>query len=169
MNSKELLRNPVFWVTEDEAVEPGGHPIRRTIVRHPGSAVVLPVDDKGRILLARQFRLPANDFLWEIPAGRIDPGETPLQAAKRELKEETGLTAKRWTKLFRLYMTPGFVDEQMHIYAAQELKQGKTNFIGDERIESKWFPSMEIKRMIRDGEIIDGKTVAAWLHYRYNR
>ena len=167
--TKEIYRCPIFWVTEETAVEPGGHEIHRTIVRHPGSAVVIPVDEKGRVLLAKQYRLPASDFIWEAPAGRIDPGETPLQAAKRELKEETGLTAKTWTKLLAYYPSPGFLDEKMHVFLARDLKQGKTNFIGDERIESKWFTTREMSAMIRDGEMIDGKTIAGWLQYRYNR
>jgi len=166
IESKELLRTPIFWVTMDKAIDPDGFEIDRAIVQHDGSAVVLPIDEKGRVLLARQYRLPAKDYLWEIPAGRMDEGETPLQAAKRELKEETGLSAKKWTKLFGLYMSPGFVAEKMHIYCAQELKQGKTNFMGDERIESKWFAAKEVNEMIKTGKIIDGKTVAAWLAWR---
>jgi ADP-ribose pyrophosphatase len=126
----------------------------------------MPVDEKGRVLLARQYRLPAQDYLWEIPAGRMDPGETPLKGAKRELKEETGLTAKKWTKLFTLFMSPGFLAEKMHIYVAQDLKQGKTNFMDDERIEARWFTPKEMNEMIKTGKIIDGKTIAAWLAWR---
>ena len=166
IKSEELLRTPIFWVTMDKAIDPEGFEIDRAIIQHGGSAVVLPIDEKGRTLLARQYRLPARDYMWEIPAGRLDPGETPLQAAKRELKEETGLSAKKWTKLFGLYMSPGFLAEKMHIYVARELKQGKTNFMDDERIESKWFRPKEMNDMIRDGQIIDGKTIAAWLAWR---
>ena len=126
IKSEELLRTPIFWVTMDKAIDPEGFEIDRAIIQHGGSSVVMPVDEKGRVLLARQYRLPARDYLWEIPAGRMEPGETPLQAAKRELKEETGLSAKKWTKLFGLYMSPGFLAEKMHIYVARELKRGKT-------------------------------------------
>lgn len=166
IESKELLRTPIFWVTMDKAVDPEGFTIDRAIIQHGGSSVVMPVDDKGRVLLARQYRLPAMDYLWEIPAGRMDEGETPLKAAKRELKEETGLSAKKWTKLFSLYMSPGFLAEKMHIYVAQELKQGKTQFMEDERIESRWFTAKEMNEMIKTGKIIDGKTIAAWLAWR---
>lgn len=166
IESKELLRTPIFWVTQDTAVDPEGFEIHRAIIQHIGSAVVLPIDEKGRALLARQYRLPARDYLWEIPAGRLDEGETPLKAAKRELKEETGLSAKKWTKLFSLYMSPGFLAEKMNIFVAQELTQGKTNFMEDERIESKWFTPKEMDTMIRDGGIRDGKTIAAWLAWR---
>ncbi|HEU0119039.1 MAG TPA: NUDIX hydrolase [Bryobacteraceae bacterium] len=166
VKSEELLRTPIFWVTMDQAVDPEGFVINRAIVQHGGSAVILPIDEKGRVLLARQYRLPAQDYLWEIPAGRMDEGETPLQAAKRELKEETGLSAKKWTKLFGLYMSPGFLAEKMHIYAAQDLKQGKTKFMEDERIQSQWFTPKQMNEMIQTGKIIDGKTIAAWLAWR---
>jgi len=166
IKSEELLRTPIFWVTMDKAVDPEGFEIDRAIIQHGGSSVVMPVDEKGRVLLAKQYRLPARDYLWEIPAGRMDEGETPLQAAKRELKEETGYTAKKWTKLFSLFMSPGFLAEKMHIYVAQELKAGKTNFMEDERIEARWFTGKEMNEMIKSGKIIDGKTIAAWLAWR---
>lgn len=166
VKSEELLRTPIFRVTMDKAIDPEGFEIDRAIIQHGGSSVVMPIDEKGRALLARQYRLPAKDYLWEIPAGRMDEGETPLKAAKRELKEETGLTAKKWTKLFGLYMSPGFLAEKMHIYVAQELKQGKTNFMEDERIESHWFTPKQMNEMIKTGAIIDGKTIAAWLAWR---
>lgn len=166
IESEELLRTPIFRVTMDRAIDPEGFEIRRAIIQHDGSAVILPIDEKGRALLARQYRLPAGDYLWEIPAGRMDPGETPLQAAKRELKEETGLTAKKWVRLMSLYMSPGFLAERMHIYVAREVKQGKTQFMDDERIESRWFTPRQMNEMIRDEKIIDGKTVAAWMAWR---
>jgi ADP-ribose pyrophosphatase len=166
IKSEELLRTPIFWVTMDKAIDPEGFEIDRAIIQHGGSSVVMPIDEKGRALLAKQYRLPARDYLWEIPAGRMDPGETPLKAAKRELKEETGLTAKKWTRLFSLFMSPGFLAEKMHIYVAQQLKQGKTNFMEDERIETQWFTGKEMNEMIRSGRIIDGKTIAAWLAWR---
>jgi ADP-ribose pyrophosphatase len=166
IKSEELLRTPIFWVTMDKAIDPEGFEIDRAIIQHGGSSVVMPIDEKGRVLLARQYRLPARDYLWEIPAGRMDPGETPLRGAKRELKEETGLTAKKWTKLFTLFMSPGFLAEKMHIYVAQELKQGKTNFMDDERIEAQWFTARQMNEMIQSGAIVDGKTIAAWLAWR---
>ena len=88
VSSNEVLRTKIFWVTEDHAVDPSGFEIKRSIVRHQGSAVMMPVDEKGRVLLVRQYRLPAKQYLWEIPAGKLDPGETPLKAAKRELLAE---------------------------------------------------------------------------------
>src|SRR5579862_4406793 len=112
ISSKELIRTPIFWVTMDHALDPDGFEIKRAIVQHPGSAVVMPVDERNRVLLVRQYRLPAGKYLWELPAGRVDPGETPLQAARRELAEETGYRAKKWEKLAIFYPSPGFLAEK---------------------------------------------------------
>src|SRR5665213_295826 len=103
ITSKQLLKTPIFTVSQDVALDPGGLEIKRAIVHNGGSAVVMPVDKKNRILLVRQYRLPAQQYLWELPAGRLDPGETPLAAAKRELVEETGYRAKKWQKLAVFY------------------------------------------------------------------
>ena len=141
ISSKELLHTPIFRVTLDQAVEPGGFKIERAIVQHDGSAVVMPVDDKRRVLLVRQFRLPAGGYLWELPAGRIDPGENALQAARRELLEETGYRARKWTRLAAFYGSPGFVAEKMTIFLARDLVAGQATPMEDERIEMRWFNS----------------------------
>ena len=109
----------------DHALDPDGFEIKRAIVQHGGSAVMMPVDDKKRILLVRQYRLPARRYMWELPAGRVDEGETPLQAAKRELVEETGYRAKKWKKLAEFYPSPGFLAEKMTIYLATGLTEGE--------------------------------------------
>src|SRR5713226_3529847 len=103
ISSVEKYRCELFWVSEEHAVDPSGFEIRRSIVHHPGSAVMMAVDDRRRILLVRQYRLPAKANLWELPAGRLDPGENPLRAAKRELVEETGYHGRRWKKLISFY------------------------------------------------------------------
>jgi ADP-ribose pyrophosphatase len=159
IESKKLLKTSIFQVTMDRALDPDGFEIKRAIVHHIGSAVVMPVDDRGRILLVRQFRLPANDYMWELPAGRRDPGETLLRAAKRELREETGLTAKRWTRLVRFFASPGFLAEEMTVFAAEGLTHGEQEPMEDERIQMKWFTQAEIGRMIDRGEIHDAKTL----------
>src|ERR1700710_1705422 len=117
-STKEVYRCGLFWITEDEAVDRTGWKIKRSVVRHRGSAVMMAVDEKSRVLLVRQYRLPANQFLWELPAGKSDEGETVQQAAKRELIEETGLRAKTWKKLTSFYPSPGFLEEKMTIFLA---------------------------------------------------
>jgi ADP-ribose pyrophosphatase len=168
VSSKELLKNKLFTVTDEVAHDPDGFEIHRSIVRHPGSAVMLPVDEKDRILLVHQFRLPAEQKLWEIPAGRLDPGETPLKAAKRELEEETGIKAKKWVKLASFYASPGYVAEKMNLFLALDLKQGEQNLMDDERIEIEWFSKKRLREMIHNGEIKDAKTIVAfylWLDW----
>jgi ADP-ribose pyrophosphatase len=166
ISSEEICRTPIFWVTLDRAVDPGGFEIKRAIVQHAGSSVMLPVDEKGRILLVRQYRLPARAYMWELSAGRIDPGEKALGAAKRELKEETGYKAKRWTKLCDFYGSPGYVAEKMTIYLAEELTAGVATPMEDERIETRWFTLKELTAMIESGEIVDAKTIIGYTHWR---
>ena len=108
---------------------------------------MMPVDDRGRILLVRQYRLPARQYLWELPAGRVDEGETPLQAARRELTEETGYRAKSWKKLAEFYPSPGFLAEKMTIFLATGLTAGEAKPMDDERIETRWFTRNELRRV----------------------
>jgi ADP-ribose pyrophosphatase len=146
----------------DRAVDPKGFEIKRAVVQHHGSAVMMAVDAKNRVLLVRQYRLPARAYLWELPAGRLDPGESVLQAAKRELKEETGFRAKKWSRLTSFYNSPGFVAEKMTIYVAQDLEEGTATPMEDERIECRWFSMKEMRDMIRRGTIQDAKTIIGW-------
>lgn len=169
ISSEELISTPIFRVTMDHAVDPDGFEIRRAIVRHNGSAVMMPVDPKGRILLVRQYRLPARRYLWELSAGRIDPGETALKAAKRELLEETGYRAKKWTKLVKFYPSPGFVEEAMTIFAAQELTAGEAQPMDDERIECAWFTPKQMGEMIEKGGIQDAKTIIGYSMWKLRR
>ena len=163
ISSEEKLRTSVFHVTEDHAVDPDGFEIRRAIVQHGGSAVMLAADNRRRVLLVRQYRLPARQYLWELPAGRLDPGETALKAARRELEEETGYRARKWKKLVSFYPSPGFLAERMTIFVATELTEGEPHNMEDERITVKWFSSKEMDDMIRRGRIIDGKTILGFL------
>lgn len=166
ISSEEICRTPIFWVTLDHALDPKGFEIKRAIVQHPGSAVMMPVDDKGRMLLVRQYRLPARAYLWELPAGRVDAGETVLQAARRELKEETGYAARKWTKLVSFYNSPGFVAEKMTIYVARELKAGEATPMEDERIQTRFFSMKEVGEMIRKGQVRDAKTIIGYLLWK---
>ncbi len=166
ISSETLCKTGLFDVTMDVALDPDGFEIKRAIVQHPGSAVIMPVDSKKRILLVKQFRLPAQKSLWELPAGKIDPGENALQAAKRELKEETGCKAKKWTKLADFYASPGFLAEKMTIYLATDLVQGEATPVDDERIEKEWFTVKQIEDMLKSGKILDAKTNIGFLRWR---
>ena len=166
ISSKEVYKCDLFSVTEDHATDGKGYEIRRCIVRHVGSAVMMAVDAKKRILLVRQYRLPAGAAMWELPAGRLDPGESPLQAAKRELTEETGYKARKWTKLVSFYASPGYVAEKMTIFLATDLTEGKAQPMDDEKIETRWFTSAEVESMIKSGRIIDGKTMIGFLTWK---
>jgi ADP-ribose pyrophosphatase len=166
ISSKELLKTKLFTIVEEVAHDPGGFEIKRSIVRHPGSAVMMAVDENDRVLLVQQFRLPAEANLWELPAGRLDPGESPLEAAKRELREETGYQAKKWTELVSFWASPGYVQEKMTIFLAEDLKEGKQEPMDDERIEIRWFDKDELARMVRNGRIIDGKTLIGYYAWK---
>ena len=166
ISSKEVYKCDLFSVTEDHATDGKGYEIRRSIVRHAGSAVMMAVDEKKRVLLVRQFRLPAGKELWELPAGRLDPGEKPLQAAKRELIEETGYRAKKWRKLASFWVSPGYVQERMTLFLATDLTAGNATPMDDERIETRWFAVKELKEMIRGGKIEDAKTMVGFLMWQ---
>ena len=167
IKSKEVYRCGLFRVTEDIAVdEKTGFRIERSIVRHVGSAVMMPVDDRKRILLVRQFRLPAEKYMWEFPAGRLDEGEKPLQAARRELAEETGYKARTWSKLGSFFVSPGFVQERMTIFLATGLTAGDATPMDDERIEMRWFTPPELTAMILAGKIDDGKTIMGFFLWK---
>jgi ADP-ribose pyrophosphatase len=163
-SSRKVYTCRLFSVTEDEAVDSKTKfEIKRSVVRHDGSAVMMAVDEKKRILLVRQYRLPAARYLWELPAGKVDEGETPLQAARRELIEETGYRARKWQKLSSFFPSPGYVGERMTIYLATELTAGTATPMADERIEARWFTRRELADMIRSGKIEDGKTIIGFL------
>ena len=166
ISSEKITENAIFTVTLDHALDPDGFEIKRAIVQHKGSAVVMPVDAKKRILLVKQYRLPARRFLWELPAGKIDAGETALQAARRELKEETGCRAKKWSKLAEFFPSPGFLAEKMTIYLATGLSAGEAKPMEDERIETRWFTHKEIEKMILSGQIKDAKTNIGFLRWK---
>ena len=164
--SREVYQSKIFNVAEVEAKDSSGFAIRRAIVRHPGSAVMLVLDERSRVLLVRQFRLPAGKNLWELPAGKIDSGEKPLQAAKRELVEETGYRARKWMKLVEYWPSPGFLSEKMHLFLATGITLGEATPMEDERIETRWFAQRELDALIRSGKIEDGKTLLGFLFWR---
>jgi ADP-ribose pyrophosphatase len=139
---------------------PSGQQVRLEIVRHPGGAVVAAINDKHQICLLRQYRYAANDFMWEVPAGKLDPGEAPLTTAQRELKEESGVLANQWIELGTIYSTPGFCDEVLYLYLAQDLTLTSCATQPDEYIEVHWLPFAKALEWAYDGIIKDAKTVA---------
>ena len=168
LKKRVVFRGPIFYVTSERIKEPTGVEVRRDIIRHPGSVVVMVVDDSGReprVLLARQYRYAADDRLWELPAGRVDPGERELDGAKRELMEETGYSARRWQLAMRFFVSPGFLDETMAVYVARGLVRGKAQPEEDEVIAKRFFPLSAAVRMVMTGKIRDAKTIASvlWL------
>jgi ADP-ribose pyrophosphatase len=164
VSSREVFKNKLFSVVDEVAHDPDGFQIHRSIVRHPGSAVMMAVE-KERILLVRQFRLPAEEYLWELPAGRLDPGESALQAAQRELREETGYKAENWISLAEFWASPGYVGEKMHVFLATGLAEGRQEPMDDERIGMQWFSADEVGRMVHAGEIKDAKTMIGYFMY----
>ncbi len=170
LSSKVAYKGSFFSVYTDHVLEPGGVKGYRDIIRHNGSVVILAIDDSKNpddpvVVIERQYRHAAGQFLLELPAGKIDKGETPLAAAKREMIEETGYRAKKWKKLVRYYPSPGFVGEWMEIYLATGLSLGVAEPEEDERIEIRLMPLSEVVKLILAGKIHDGKTIVGALLY----
>jgi ADP-ribose pyrophosphatase len=170
LSSKTVFKGRVFWVTRDEVTEPGGVRATREVIRHNGSVVILAVDthtnpaDPG-ILLIRQWRHAAGQFLLELPAGRIEPGEKLIPSGRRELLEETGYRARKWSKLTKYFASPGFLTEAMNILLAEDLSVGQAMPEEDEKIEVHMTPLSEVIRLIHAGKIHDGKTLIGVLTY----
>ena len=167
LESKVVYTGRVFGVRQDRVCEPGGIEVRRDVVTHNGSVVLLPVFPDGRLLLIRQYRHAVGKFLWELVAGRIEKGEAPLQAARRELLEETGYTARRLRKLLDVFPTPGFVSERMIVYAAEGLTPGAARPEADEQITVRRFTLREVELMMRRGTLRDAKSIASVLYYAH--
>lgn len=166
VSSRKVFAGPIFTVVSQQVQEPDGVHVRRDVVQHPGSIVILAVDDSGkepRVLLERQYRHAAGVRLWELPAGSLEPGEDKLAAAKRELMEETGYTARKWRKALYFYVSPGFLTENMQVYLAQGLTKGKAQPEDDERIAVRFFTLGQAVQMAMSGKIIDAKTIAPLL------
>jgi ADP-ribose pyrophosphatase len=165
LSSKVVFQGPVFSVRRDHVIEPSGVKATRDVIAHSGSVVVMPVLDDGKIVLIRQYRYAAQQYLWELVAGRIDPGENIKQAAKRELIEETGLRAKKMRQFLAFWPSPGFLEERMFTLLAEGITQGEAEPEEDEKIEAKAFAQPELEKMLRTGVIRDGKTISSLLFY----
>ena len=170
LSSKVVYQGPLFRVQHDKLVEPGGRTNERDVIRHNGSVVILAIDNSKNkrdpwIVMERQYRHAANQYLWELPAGKLDAGETPLAGAQRELAEETGYRAKKWRPLVEYYASPGFLGESMKVFLAEGLEPGETHLEEDEEIELRLVKMSEVLKMIEKGAILDGKTMTSVLLY----
>lgn len=163
LHSETLYRGRVLTLKLDEIIEPGGIQARRELVVHPGSVVVLPLLEDGRVVLVRQFRYAARQSLWELVAGSLEPRESVLAAARRELIEETGYRARALRRLVSFYPSPGFLTERMHLVQARGLTPGQAQLEADERIEVGQFTRAQLRRMVSSGIIQDGKTLVGLL------
>jgi ADP-ribose pyrophosphatase len=156
----------IISVDVDQVRFPDGTTGELEMVRHPGASAVVPLMDEGRdprVLLIRQYRYAANGYVYEVPAGRLDPGETPEFCASRELREETGYSAANFRQLTTIYTTPGFTDERIHIFVAEGLTLGSSEREPDEFLELNPVPLSEAVAMVQSGQIVDGKTSIAVL------
>ncbi len=163
-----VFEGKLITVRCDDAVLPNGKPCKREIVEHPGGASVLCVTE-GKAVLVKQFRYAYGEELYEIPAGKLEPGEDPMAAAKRELEEEAGLIADGLTLLTVLYPSPGYTNEKIYIYEATSVRRGERHPDSDEFLNVEYIPFGEACNMVARGEIKDAKTVAALLYYRAKR
>ncbi|MGO9438143.1 MAG: NUDIX hydrolase [Terracidiphilus sp.] len=170
LSSEVVFECPLFRVRHDKLIEPGGKPSERDVIRHNGSVVILALDNSKSkkdpwIVIERQYRHAANQFLWELPAGKLDAGEEALDGAKRELEEETGYKAKKWRPLVEYYASPGFLGESMKVFVAEGLIPGDAHPEEDEDIELRLVKLSQVLKMIEKGAILDGKTLTSVLLY----
>ena len=164
--SKPVHNGKVIDVSVETLRYSNGREYPLDFVRHPGASAVVPVDAAGRICVVRQYRLAVDQFLWEIPAGKLDKGEAPEICAVRELAEETGISAKLWTSLGVYYPAPGLFTEVIHLYLARELIVGEAKPDVDEELDLQWLPFDEAFDKVLKGEWNDGKTAMAMLRAR---
>ncbi len=176
LSSEMAYEGPLFKVFKEQVREPNGHVGNRDIIRHNGSVVILAIDSSGKkgrkdplLIMERQYRHAAGQYLWELPAGKIEPGEQRLAGAKRELLEETGYTAAHWTELVRYFASPGFLGEWMQVYLAEELTAGTAQPEADETLEIYPLPLSQVEAMMIEGKILDGKTLIGVSLYRQLR
>jgi ADP-ribose pyrophosphatase len=162
LSSEQVFKGKVFSVDRDRVRMPNGRAVTVDVIRHSRSVVLIPVPEPGKVILIRQYRYAVNAFLWELPAGSVDEGESPEQAARRECHEEIGLVPETIVRLAAMYPTPGYCDEEMVFFRVSNLEEPTeaAAMDEDEDIEAKTFELREARDMVRRGEITDMKTVA---------
>ncbi|MDV3239124.1 MAG: NUDIX hydrolase [Gammaproteobacteria bacterium] len=161
---RSIYRGAVVDLGIESATLPDGRDIELEVVRHPGGAAVCALDAHGAVCLLRQYRHAAGGWLWELPAGKLEPDETALQTAQRELAEEAGIEARDWRPLARVLTTPGFCDEVIHLFLARDLRAVQVRHEAHECIEVHWQPLEEALAMADRGEIRDAKTLLGLFH-----
>ena len=162
--SEEIFDGVILHVFKDSVQLPNGNPATREVIRHVGAVGVIPLTDDGKVIIERQFRYPLNRVITEIPAGKLDSfTEDRLSAAKRELEEETGYTAKEWISMGDYFPTPAYCDERITLYLARGLEQGKRHLDEDEFLNFEAVPLSDLLQDVMDGRITDGKTQVAIL------
>jgi len=167
LSRRELWSGGSGRFGEEDIRLPDGRRLALGVLQHPGACAVVPVLDDGQVVLLRQYRHAVRKTLWEVPAGKLDPGEDLTACALRELKEETGYRAQKLVSLGSICMTPGYSDERIHLYLARELTEGAADLAEDEQIVRVSMPFENALRMAEDGEIDDAKTALALLRARY--
>ncbi len=168
ISSQIKHRGRVIQVSTEVLRHANGREQQIDLVSHPGAAAVVAVDDAGRVCVVRQYRHGVTDYLWEVPAGKLDPGEDPAVCAVRELKEETGITARAWLAMGLYAPAPGIYNEIIHLYLARDLEVGTATPDVDEELELDWLPLGDALHKIRSGEWIDGKTAMALLRAEFH-
>lgn len=165
LSSREAFSGKLLHLFVDKVKLPNGNEATRETIKHQGAVGILPVNEDGSMVFVKQFRYPVRSVIYEIPAGKLEKGEEILPSAKRELSEETGLTAERWTKLTSTVTTPGFTNETIHLFLAEGLSQGKMHPDPDEFLEVVSIPEDKVRQMVLSEDIFDAKTLAALLLY----
>ena len=163
LERREIFDGKVVKLSVDRVRLPNGGETELEFIRHPGAAAVVPLDAAGNVLLVRQYRYATDGWLLEVPAGKLDPGESPEVCARREVEEETGYRPGELTALGWIWTTPGFTDEKIWLYRATELTATRQDLQEDEVLEVEWVPFEEAVAMAMCGEINDGKSVCALL------
>jgi ADP-ribose pyrophosphatase len=165
LKSEIIYKGQAFGVRRDELIEPTGVRTIREVVTHPGSVVVLPVLPDGRIVMVRQYRHATRQYLWELVAGRMERGENPKTGAQRELIEETGYRAKKFTVFLDVFPTPGFLEERMYLLLAEGVTAGQAQPEEDEKIVVAAYTRKQLEQMMRAGKLKDAKSIAGLLFY----
>lgn len=162
-NSKRLHKGRVFELFSENITLPNGVTTDIDILHHPGAAAIVPMSDEKTLVWIRQYRHAVGEYIWEIPAGTLDPEEAPLVCAKRELIEETGFSANSWQSLGQIVPVPGYSNERIHLFLARDLSPMQQNLDRDELLDVHHIPFEEAVAMVLSGQVVDGKTICGLL------